>query len=94
MAIDTRNKRASCLGLNTPRRVFPNPTGSSLSSVYGRQQTGFIYAGIDTTVVAPASFSQADPAGFFTMGDGVCGIGGGDRYSNISVFAEFSFFGG
>lgn len=93
MAVDTRDKRASCIGFDIPFRVYPNPTGTSTSSFSGRQQIGLIYAGIDTTFAPPASFSQTDQASFFTMSDGYSVTGGGDRYSTITVSSGFSFFG-
>lgn len=46
MAIDTRNKRAACIGfLASSRIVFPNPDGS-LSSQEDRQQLAYSYPGI------------------------------------------------
>ena len=44
MAIDTRNKRASCIGIDLAwNRVFPNPDGTI--NVNDRQQIGLKYAG-------------------------------------------------
>lgn len=46
MAVDTRNKRASCLSLDGARgRVWPSPDGS-LAAQADRQQMGLIYPGI------------------------------------------------
>ena len=44
MAVDTRNKRASCLGLDGITQVFPNPDGSITQP--DRQQIAFAYPGI------------------------------------------------
>ncbi|HND55711.1 MAG TPA: hypothetical protein PLV92_25020 [Pirellulaceae bacterium] len=47
MAVDTRNKRASCIAFSLPRgRVYPNPDGD-LATKADRQQTAFSYSGID-----------------------------------------------
>ena len=61
MAIDTRDRRASCLGIDGAYRiVFPDPDGS-LASQADRQQMAGTYPGIlastpsGTTVVAYAS---------------------------------------
>jgi hypothetical protein len=46
MAIDTRNRRASCIGYSAPQRaVFPNPDGS-LANQGDRQQSAYLYPGI------------------------------------------------
>jgi hypothetical protein len=46
MAVDTRNKRASCLSMDGRRgRVWPNPD-ASLANQADRQQMGLIYPGI------------------------------------------------
>jgi hypothetical protein len=46
MAVDTRDKRASCLGFAGPSRVvFPNPDGS-IAAVADRQQVAYSYSGI------------------------------------------------
>ena len=50
MALDTRNKRGSAIGIMLPSRaVYPNPSGS-LATVAFREQMAYSYAGI-----APAS---------------------------------------
>lgn len=58
MAIDTRDKRSSAIGVGLPWRVYPNPD-SSLDQG-DRQQTAFLYRGIlaEENVVAetPPSF--------------------------------------
>ena len=47
MAVDTRNKRASCLCLALPfGRVLPNPDGTVDEE--DQQQHNFLYSGIDT----------------------------------------------
>lgn len=47
MAVDTRDKRGSCIGFVLPGRVvYPNPSGISTGSVAGRIQTAYGYAGI------------------------------------------------
>ena len=44
MAIDTRNKRASCVSLSLPfGRVFPDPDGS-VNTVSDRAQMDYSYA--------------------------------------------------
>lgn len=91
--INTRDKRSSCIGMDIPIRVYPNPSGYSLSTDLGRQHAAMIYAGISTTTVVPIPFSQSDPAGFFTMGDGICSISGGDRNGALSLTSGLSFFG-
>jgi len=49
MAIDSRNKRASCLSLGLAiARVFANPDGS-LANVNDRQHSAYLYSGIDVT---------------------------------------------
>ena len=54
MPIDTRNKRASCIGIDLAwNRVFPNPDGTI--DVNDRQQIGLKYAGtlgVSTGVVS------------------------------------------
>lgn len=52
MAVDTRDKRASVLGLAvaTFALVLPNPDGAALSQA-DRQQTAFCYAGIEASAV-------------------------------------------
>jgi hypothetical protein len=46
MAVDTRNKRASCLGFaNPPFAVFPNPDGA-ITSQADRQHIAYVYPGI------------------------------------------------
>jgi len=51
MAIDTRNKRASCLLLAMPfGRVFPSPDGS-LATQSDRQFMARLYAGLLTVIV-------------------------------------------
>lgn len=50
MSIDTRNKRASCIGLNGPYRiVLPNPDVAD-EDVYDRHQMGLTYSGIGSEV--------------------------------------------
>ena len=45
MAVDTRNKRASCLGIDgITRQVFPNPDGAIGQP--DRQHVAYKYAGI------------------------------------------------
>lgn len=49
MAIDSRNKRASCLGVALAgRMVFPNPDGS-IAALADRQQVAYAYPGIAAT---------------------------------------------
>lgn len=58
MAIDTQNRRASCLGLALPfRAVWPNPDGS-LASAADRQHIAYTYPGIATA--EPATVSPGD----------------------------------
>jgi hypothetical protein len=46
MALDTRNKRGSAIGIMLPSRVvYPNPSGS-LATVAFREQMAYSYAGI------------------------------------------------
>ncbi len=46
MSINTRNRRASCIGYGTPQRaVFPVPD-SSLANQGDRQQMAHLYPGI------------------------------------------------
>lgn len=46
MPIDTRDKRASCIGLDGPYRfVLPNPDVAA-ETVNDRQQTAYKYSGI------------------------------------------------
>ncbi len=60
MAVDTRNRRASCLNLDGWSRVYPNPDGS-LASQADRQHVAGKYPGIaaappgGVTVVAQLS---------------------------------------
>jgi hypothetical protein len=44
MAVDTRNKRASCLGFASPWRVLPNPDGAVGQP--DRQHVAYSYPGI------------------------------------------------
>lgn len=47
MAVDTRDKRASCLGIAGPYRVvFPNPDGATTEEG-DRQQVAYAYSGIE-----------------------------------------------
>ena len=47
MALDTRNKRASALGIDSPfLRVFPNPSGTIDEAA--RQQISAKYSGISS----------------------------------------------
>jgi hypothetical protein len=49
--MDTRNKRASALGIALAFRiVFPNPDGSLAASA-DRQQSAYCYAGIDAASI-------------------------------------------
>ena len=51
MAIDTRDKRGSTIGIDFPwQHIYPNPDGS-LANVNDRQQVGYKYSGIASTVV-------------------------------------------
>lgn len=52
MAIDSRNKRASCIGLKAPNRLhaWPNPDGS-LANQSDRQHMAYCYAGVLTAVI-------------------------------------------
>lgn len=52
MAIDSRDKRASCLAYARPNRtrVWPNPSGS-LASQGQRQHLAYLYAGVLTPAV-------------------------------------------
>jgi hypothetical protein len=55
VAVDTRDKRASCIGFDFPSRaVFPNPDGSFNQG--DRQHIAYVYRGIDAgeAVVAAA----------------------------------------
>lgn len=46
MAVDTRNKRASCLSLGASRAaIWPNPD-ASLANQADRQQMAYVYPGI------------------------------------------------
>lgn len=55
MAIDTRNRRASCIGLDGPfRSVYPNPDGA-ISSGADRQQVAYKYPGIAAGGAPPAA---------------------------------------
>lgn len=64
--IDTRNKRASCLGVGAPGRVcYASPTGASLDTFGGKQAAMYLYSGI------PVDSSLTDEPCFFmpqTMG--------------------------
>lgn len=51
MAIDTRNKRASCIRAFMPGRVYPNPDGS-LANAADRTQMVMRYSGIVSTTFA------------------------------------------
>lgn len=62
MAVNTRNRRASCVGFASPSRaVYPNPDGLTLSQA-DRQQAGYSYPGV---LVAPPQKAKsgwlADP---------------------------------
>lgn len=49
--LDSRNKRASALGIAlAPGRVYPNPDGS-LANQGDRQQMAYSYAGVETPEV-------------------------------------------
>lgn len=51
MAVDTRNKRASCIGFLAPARiVFPNPD-ASLATQADRQHICYSYPGILVTTI-------------------------------------------
>lgn len=46
MAIDTRNKRASCVSVRLPfGRAYPNPDGS-LANAADRQHVAYVFPGI------------------------------------------------
>ncbi len=54
MAVDTRNKRASILGLALASAiVFPNPDGTIDNP--DRQQTAYSYSGISSIPVVPTT---------------------------------------
>lgn len=59
MPVDTRDKRASVLGLAvaTFALVLPNPDGAALTQA-DRQQTAFSYAGIAAAVSNPLSICK------------------------------------
>lgn len=63
MAIDTRNKRASCICLALPFRVLPNPDG--VIDEFDMQQLSFLYAGIDVGA-GPAPAATNGRGGFMT----------------------------
>jgi hypothetical protein len=48
MAINTRDRRASCLAWNSPNRarVWTNPAAGELSTQAGRQHAAWVYEGI------------------------------------------------
>lgn len=45
MAVDTRNKRASCICVGLPFRPLPNPDGTV--DEFDQQQVAYSYSGID-----------------------------------------------
>jgi hypothetical protein len=81
----------------SPGESVASASGTSTASAVGASAVAAIFSAVGTCTVVgispSASFSQADPAGFFTMGDGVSSISGGDRSSTVSVSSGFSFFG-
>ena len=54
MALDTRQKRSSAIGVNTPWR-FSLPVADGAIGVLDRQQTALVYAGIQAEVLAQAT---------------------------------------
>lgn len=58
MAINTRNRRASCIGFCFPPCGVPPVPDSSLADQRDRQQTAFTYAGLlaASTIVIAVSF--------------------------------------
>lgn len=63
MAIDTRNKRASCICLALPFRVLPDPDAAI--DEFDQQHLNFLYAGID--IIAPAvSTGSGNRGGFMS----------------------------
>jgi hypothetical protein len=58
MAVDTREKRASIIGLGLAAAlVLPTPDASVV--LQDRQQVAFAYAGIDAGEPPPAEFAQS-----------------------------------
>lgn len=63
MAVDTRNKRASCLGIaRTPPTVFPNPDGTIAQP--DRQHTAYCYPGITASAPGGANLMAIERAVF------------------------------
>lgn len=75
MAVDTRNKRASCLGFaNPPFAVFPNPDGD-ISTQADRQHMAYAYPGILVDApTATASSGWADVGLIVSVGWGDLGL--------------------
>ena len=88
---------ASAVGTSSGSGSVGTATGTSTASAVGTSAVASIFSAFGTSTASGISpselFSQTDPASFFTMGDGVSSIGGGDRASTISVSSGFSFFG-
>ena len=88
---------ASAVGASSGSGSVATATGTSTASAVSASAVAAIFSAVGTCTVngisPSASFSQADPASFFTMSDGISSIGGGDRPSTISVSSGFSFFG-
>lgn len=52
MPVDTRDKRASCIGIDGPyRRLLPNPDAAA-ETVGDRQQLAYKYSGISSGAAA------------------------------------------
>lgn len=58
MAVDTRNKRASCLSLGLPfGRVYPNPDGTIDSN--DREQMSYVYVLVAATLSITRGLGRA-----------------------------------
>jgi len=61
MALDTRDKRASALGIDAIYRVvYPDPDGAAIT-VLDRQQTAAKYRGVDSSGGPPPVGDDAAP---------------------------------
>jgi hypothetical protein len=71
MSIDTRDKRASCLGIDGPYRfVLPNPDAGA-EDQGDRQQVGFKYRGINAAAPGGVSILVLDRATWRRMTGGI-----------------------
>lgn len=69
MALDTRNKRSSAIGVSLPwRNMLPDPDGTTTQA--DRQAVAYLYAGILAATTAPAS-AQLCYLGRYWLGDAV-----------------------